>query len=395
MRPVWLFAEEAMITPPFTVSNKIPVTTSPATFRKQVLAGKRLIGVNVTDGGCAPSDPVAAAKLLASYGVNWVRLHHIDRGLVEGWWTVDQILAFMDAGVQNGIRFSVDGCSKLGELYSGDFKKDLYEGVDAAKTLYLKNVDRITPILKHRGCWGLCLVNEPANRLSHETGPELVKAFFQEMAPIFRAINPLLALTDASDAWAQFDHPSPYAEAASLYDWLSIHDYNGGEDFGPSGKGSWVGEGWPTWKIRLFVGRTRELAGRFVPVMIQEFASYNVNRFYVANEIFIQTIAALEGWSTCQFAFATNQDCWDGKGQDVYATVTDASRLKTLLYGAYLLKNQTGLALDHWDGTLGKWGPNIKVSGSRVSMDQNNARVNSYVWNLQTCPDWARLTKVV
>jgi hypothetical protein len=383
-----------MITPPFTISNKIPVTTSAATFRKQVLAGKRLIGVGITDGALSPQDPDAAAKLVLSHGASIFDMQHLEVGLDDGWLTVEGILAFLDRIFANGGRASMRLFSKLGELSPrgmGGFKSALMDQAEDAESLLEAHIVKIRRILEHPALFLVCLSNECA----HLTTPDKAKRFWEKWAPKIRALNPNLLLTDMPDAWDQAEHPSPWADVAALYDVISAHFYGGGEDFGPNGKGTWIGEGWKTWKLRLFVTRARELAGVKKPVVIQEFASYNVNPNYVANEIYLQTLAALEGWSTFQFAFATNQDCWDGKGKDVYATVTDPARLKTLLYGAYLLKNQTGLTLDHWDGTLGKWGPNINVSGSRVSMDQNNARVNSYVWRTDQCPDWARLTKVV
>ncbi len=377
------------IAAPFSVSNRVTASTSASTFRQQILDGKRLIGVNVTDSGCAPIDPVAAARLLKSYGINWVRLHHIDRGLREGWWTVPQIIAFMDAGKAEGIRFSVDGASKLGEVYPGDFKRDLYLAVPAAEALYLENIQKITPILQHSSCFMDCLVNEGA---SHTT-PALAKAFFLKWAPVFRKINPNLLLTDASDAWSLGEHPNPYAEAAGLYDVLTPHDYGGGEDFGPAGGGTWIGEGWIHWKLRLFVARARELAMRKLPVLVQEFGSYAVNRFYGANEMFLQVMAALEGWSTCLFAFVTNQDGWIGKSVDKYAAVTDQLRLNMLLLASYLSKNAGGLKLDHWDGTTGQWGPNFRVSGDKVEITQDYARIGSYIFTWNPQMRWVWLVK--
>ncbi len=387
-----LDASPLKLEPAISVSNRVTASTSARTFRQQILDGRRLIGVNVTDSGCAPLDPVAAARLLKSYGVNWVRLHHIDRGLIEGWWTAPQIIAFMDAGKAEGIRFSVDGASKLGEVYdpARDFKADLYAGRPEAIALYHANIERIKPILQHPACFMACLVNEPASRAT----PAQVTAFFRQEAPTFRQINPNLLLTDASDAWAQAEHPSPYAEAASLYDVITIHDYNGGEDFGPNGLGTWIGEGWITWKIRLFVARARELATKKLPALIQEFGSYSVNKFYGANEMFLQVMAAIEGWSTCQFAFVTNQDGWIGKSVDKYAAVTDQLRLNMLLLGS-LLSKESGLKLDHWDGTTGNWGPSFRVSGEHVQITQDFARIGSYMFTWNPQARWVWLVKPI
>jgi hypothetical protein len=377
------------IAPAFTVSNRILTTTSPATFRSQVLNGKRLIGVNVTDSGCAPIDPVAAARLVKSYGVNWVRLHHIDRGLKEGWWTIPQVLAFMDAGHAEGIRFSIDGASKLGELYPGNFKADFYAGNDAALALYRENLDRITPLLKHPAMFMICHMNEG---WAHATAIQ-AQTSYRRWYPVFKEINPVLLQTDGSDGWSYHEHPSPMALPASEQDVLTPHMYGGGEDFGPNGGGTWIGEGWTLWKLRLFVARSRELAGRKLPVLIQEFGSYSVNKNYGANEMFLQVMAALEGWSTCMFAFVTNQDGWIGKSVDKYAAVTDQLRLNMLLLGSYLSKNQAGLQLQHWDGTTGAWGPNFRVSGDKVLLTQDYARIGSYIFSWNPSQRWAWLVR--
>src|SRR5690242_4554398 len=71
----------------------------------------------LTDNACTPRDPAATAAMLKSRGYNAVRLHHIDRGLREGWWTAAQITNFMDQLYANGIRVSIDLVSKRGETW--------------------------------------------------------------------------------------------------------------------------------------------------------------------------------------------------------------------------------------------------------------------------------------
>jgi hypothetical protein len=366
--------------PSFTVSNKIAASTSADTARRQFLDGKLYSGVNINDGGVAPTDPAKAAQYTASLGVNLVRVFRDDRGVSDGWISLAGELAFLDQLKANGIRTCVNAESSIGELYPGGndaFGIDLFNQVPAAETLFLTSLERRRAVLAHSSV----LVINMANERAHRTTPEKAIAFFAKWAPWFRKVNPKALLTFLPDAWALAEHPSHWAPVMALCDVISANWYGGGEDFGPNGGGTWIGEGWVLWKLRLFVSRVREISGVKKPVLIQEMGSFSVNKHYGANEMFFRVMATLEGWSVCVFALVTNQAGWDGTSADKYAAVTDPLRMNMILFGSYLLKNRAGLKLDHWDGTLGQWGPNFRASGEKVEITQDYAVVGSYVWS--------------
>lgn len=373
------------ITPKFSVSNKIATTSSPQTMRKAVLNGKRLYGVNVTDGACAPKDPVAAAKLLSSYGVNWVRLHHIDRGLAEGWWRVDQILAFMDALFAAGIRVSVDGCSKIGETYPGGndaFKGDLYKNVDAAVSLYKQNVERIKPILQHKACFMLCMVNEGA----HMTTPDLAKAFWNRWSVVFRGINPDLLLTDLPDAPASDQYFWQYADVIKGFDVFAGHYYN--SDGNADGQGNNIFDGWTWWRILSMADATRK------PVFIEEFGSYQSNPFQGGNLAFVHFEAARRNFSTCEFSFASNEEGWAGGGGDRFTICNDPLRRSLFLMGAYVYKNAKAPFVVSWPAdTFGNWGTNYSFQGGTVTASEQYCRAGSYIWTWDKARPWVWLVK--
>jgi hypothetical protein len=373
------------VAPKFTVSNKIALTSTTKTLVNAILNGKTLSGVNVTDGACAPQNPVAAASLISSYGVNWVRLHHIDRGLAEGWWTVPQILAFEDALYDKGIRVSVDGMSKLGELYSGDLKKDLYDQNPNAEALYRQNLERIKPILQHKATFMVDMVNEGY----HVTTALKALAFFLKWEPYFKGVNPDLLLTDCADA------DGGNTETAKHYGVVIIDFYGGFEDFtNLDVKPNWIFEGWNFRGIRDYVKATGK------QVMIQEYGSYKVNPHQGANEAFLLTMAAKENWSVNMFAFATNEEGWTGASTDRYAATNDPLQLYILLLQSYLLKNKQGTVVDYWGGDTWdsvannwRWDNRYAVHGTNFVGTENYIKINNYLWTWNQGAPWVWLVK--
>lgn len=375
-----------MTAPVFSISNKISPSTSPASFRRSVLAGKRLIGVNVTDGACAPDDPVAAAKLLASYGINWVRLHHVDFGILAGWWTVEKVVAFQDALYAVGIRTSLDGFSKLGEKYPGgndQFKRDLMTDMYTARRLYEQNLERITPLLQHKGCFMFCLANECA--WACETA-DIAKEFWEWASPKARAINPLLIVTDLPDAYV---HGPKFVPVVALHDLGCLHTYLGTEDFASAAKPNWTSEFWNWNAVRWFRDMVRDLRPD-MKFLIQEFGSWSVNPHYAQNLVFLQTMAAVEGMSTCFYCFASNSY---EKTEDKYAAVRDPMLLNMILFGAYLSKNMTGLRIPYWAGYQNKGESRFEALGEKAAIHQDRAVINSYIWTWRADAPWVWLVK--
>jgi hypothetical protein len=358
------------ISPAITVNNRI---TAKGSIRGYILNGKKLYGVNVTDGACAPRDPSRAASLLASFGVNWVRLHHIDRGLREGWWSVGGILNFMDALYANGIRVSVDGTSKLGEIYpSGQegFKRDLYAGNRNAEKLYAENLDRIKPLLRHRACFMVCLVNEGA----HMTSPSQARRFWQRWSPRFRSVNSDLLISDCPDAASeQGERFQQYRQLAKSYDVVLCHYYN--SDGSAQGHGNNIFDGW-NWYSVLNFGK-----GLHKPVMIQEFGSYRSNEHQGSNLAFVHYESIRRNFSTCEFSFASNEDGWHGGGGDPFTICNDPLRLHLLTMGAYLYKNARKPFDVHWSAdTEGKWGNEYHFQANGIAGNDQRLKVGSYVW---------------
>lgn len=358
------------ISPVFPVSNRI---TAKGSIRNYILNGKKLYGVNLTDGACAPQNPAAAANLLAAYGINWVRLHHIDRGLREGWWSAQSIVRFMDALYANGIRVSVDGASKIGEIYpSGQegFKRDLYGGNRNAERLFAENFDRIRPILKHRACFMVCLVNEGA----HMTSPSQARKFWQEWSPRFRSVNPDLLISDCPDAAAeQGDRFQQYRQLAKSYDVVLCHYYN--SDGSAQGHGSNIFDGW-NWYSVLNFGK-----GLHKPVMIQEFGSYRSNEHQGSNIAFVHYESIRRNFSTCEFSFASNEEGWHGGGGDPFTICNDPLRLHLLTMGAYLYKTAHKPFDVHWSAdNEGKWGNEYRFQAKGISGNDQRLKVGAYVW---------------
>jgi hypothetical protein len=364
-----------------TSLNKFGTTS----IRSAVLSGsRRLYGVNVTDGACAPSDPFTAATLLSSYGFNWVRLHHVDRGLKEGWFTVAQVLAFEDALYAKGIRCSVDGTSKLGEVYSRPlpdgsaisgldaFKRDLYDANPVAEALYKENLDRITPILKHKATFMACLVNEGG----HLTTPGNALTFWQKWSPEFRKINPDLLLSDTPDGCDQGQAPDwgePWRKLAVNYDLILCHYYN--SDGWANGQGNNIFDGW-NW------GHVTQYDGLGKRILVQEFGSYKSNPYEGANIAFVLLECLRRGYGSCQFAFATNEAAYRGLSADVFTMTNDPLRLDLALLGAYLVKYGSLGGLASWGGDTGNWGGAYSYTCPDVVGTESYVLVKGYLWQL-------------
>jgi hypothetical protein len=129
-----------------------------------------------------------------------------------------------------------------------------------------------------------------------------------------------------------------------------------------------------------------------MPFIVGEFGSYRINKDQARNEMFLLVQAQIEGWSTFQFAYATNEAGWRGNSTDRYTMTSDPVRMNTLLFGSYLKKNALGLKVDYWNYATPS--SRFEASGEKVSISQDFARVSSNLWNLNpSVPAWARLTR--
>jgi hypothetical protein len=382
-------ASLSQVAPPeFTISNRVTSSTSPSTFRSQILNGKTLTGVVVTDWGCAPEDPYAAALQLKARGVNAVDFQHLEHVMRSESGRV-RVLSFANVLRLEGVRFSIGVNDKLGEFYPTGIPglmRDVYAKVPAAVSLWKANLELLRPLWTHPACWKLTLNNEGAQY----TTPALAGELFDAVTPAIRKENPNILLTDCADAWS-LPNPRSWDPTIAKYDVHECNFYGPQEDFNhPTGGPNWIAEPW-AFRTMLWA-RDAVRDRKKMPFIVGEFGSYRINKDQARNEMFLLVQAQIEGWSTFQFAYATNEAGWRGNSTDRYTMTSDPVRMNTLLFGSYLKKNALGLKVDYWNYATPS--SRFEASGDRVSINQDFARVSSNLWNLNpSVPAWARLTR--
>jgi hypothetical protein len=373
---------KALTPPPFTVSNRITSTTTIPTLVNQIKAGtRRMIGAVVTDDGCDPEDPEAAAAWCESLGLNSIDFQHVEIARRRGWITIPGVVRFADRLKAHGIFFSVGLADKLGEDYVNGtragvraFGEDLFRGVEKAEELYRENIQAMLPLLQHPGCFKVNLANEPRDFCT----PELAIAFHNKWIPVIRKINPNLQITNLADAWQDPNNPARWDAAVAQLDAQEMNFYGTQEDFNhPSGGPNWIVEAWGYRTLLWARDRLRGLKPG-MPVYIGEYGSYDVNPAQGSNEMFLTVQAATERWHTSMFALVTNRAGWVGKSVDKYAAVTSKLRMNLLLFAAYLNKNLTGLKVAFWDFV--NVGPRFYAIGDKCEITERVARVNNYIW---------------
>lgn len=363
-----------------SVNNK--VTNTPPYIRKRVLTGKPLHGVNLTHTGNIPDDPHKLGADLASHGVNWARLHHLEYLTDE---QIARLPGIMDILYSYGIIFSVDGCSLIGEPtgYGIDgFKQALYNEDSIAMKMYANNLSRNHAIITHPATFMCCLVNEGA----HMTTPEKAERFWIRWSQYFRNISPKLLLTDCPDG---FTHGHDFWEVAkSLYDVVSVHYYN--DDGAGNGKGNNIYDGW-NWRI---VFEYMEFVGK--KLFLQEFGSYKSNPHQGSNHAFVLAECLRLGISPCWFCYSDGASQYVNPNPDnVFSIVSDELRMRLLTLGGMLTKYGTKGGEVNWgglkmnaDNTGWAWDTYYKYECDRALVDQNHAIVlgSSYEavwhWNL-------------
>lgn len=291
----------------------------------------------LTDNACAPSNPDQVVSLLKSRGYNAVRLHHIDRGLREGWWSVSKITSFMDKLYAAGIRVSIDLVSKRGETWMtgvDGYKLDLYENRNNARADLEYYVQNIAPILKHPALYLVCLVNEGATILRNNNSPAGAAAkatsFYQWGAGLARYYGYKGLVTDLPDG--AVDTPT-FGPVAKNFDVCTIHFYGGHPDVANQRyfQNSWALEGW-NWGTSVWYGLTSQR-----PVIVQEWGCLPFNTYRGANSAFVIAEMANYGFDgEAQFCFASNQAYLDGNYDriDWYNFSTDRPRLIADLFAA-------------------------------------------------------------
>ena len=373
-----------MITPPIDCAslNRISLYTSAATFRAQVLAGKCLHGASLTDGALNPLDPVGAAACFASFGFNHARFHHGE------FQHVGQMVYFADQLLLKGVRFSVGLADKLGEKYvSGieGFKRDLLDQVPEAEDLYVANIIRMGPLLRHKGCFMAVLSNEPF----HLSTPEKSRRFWLKWSPVVRDMNPTLLLTDGGDP--QVNIPE-YGEVAKLYDIAVFHLY--GSDGNADGTSNLIYEGWHTRIANWYA----DICGK--RMIVNEFGSYASNPHQMSNIAFVMLQCLRYGWSCTHFSFASNEEGWSGTGADKFTITNDPCRHSLAILGAHLNKYGAKGGYCEWGGDTEQWGTTYKYVCPNVWADENHVKVRvsstkTLVWGLDKNQEWQWLNRTV
>jgi hypothetical protein len=342
-------------------------------IRSKLLAGKTLYGCNLTNEAPFYPDPAMVSALIAAYGFNWVRLHHIDYLILNGKYTVGQLVAFLDFLHARGIKVSLDGFSLMQELYTeGNFKVDLCNGGEAAEKLYYTYFRMMEPVLRHPSVFMVCLANETAALIT----PKVAEMFWDKWAPQFHAVNNELLLTDCPDGVAQNELIEFADLARRKYDLGGIHYYN--SDGEGNGTGNNVFDGWNWLEVLAYA----EMCGK--PIMVQEFGSYRSNPNQGVNHAFVMAECVRNGFSSCQFAFAHGPGgFFDGDDPtNVYGLTADPLRRILALLGAHLYRygaeggdiewgalrlNKAG---DNWD-----WGYDYRWESGPVLVTQDYAEV--------------------
>jgi len=351
-----------MITPPFTVSNRISPTLTTATLVKNIKNGYRMVGSNLAVLGNVMT--LEEVLTFVSFGQNLARAHHLATAIKKGWMTVDQVSNTWDLFKANGVRTCIDLVENLGENTPWGlrgFKQKLCEFDPEAEEILKAYIQEIAPLLRHPALFMVGIINECVEFLDQD----IMRKLRARWVPIIKSYNPHVMVYTTNDFWV-----SPKQDLLNVIveeDAFCANFYGGVEDFQSDAKPSWMNE-WQYRNLKWWIQVLKD-SGNPKPVFITEFGSYSVNPHYVENEISMHVIAAAEGWSVAVYAYSTGSDT------DRYSIQSDPRRKDALLFGGYLNKNRTGLSTFQEDNRF-------EATGTKISMpNRHRIRVGSYVWD--------------
>lgn len=349
-----------------------------------------MVGANITAGALKQDDPKAYAKWCASYGINTVRFHHWDIAVAEGRLTEDDLIKLADALLAEGIRFSIDVFTEIGLKYpSGQdqFKRDLMGLDPEAIRFWISNIRTIERLIKHKGCWLVCLSNECAWACVSESQ---MLEWWDWASGVINKINPLVLITDASDAHTQSKDGKPkFAKVCAMHDIPSMHLYLGKEDFTDESNPDWTTESWNFNGARMHVDYVQwyrnDAKQPKAQFFIQEFGSWAKNPHYAHNIVFLTVMANFYGWSTCQFALDTGSDT------DKYAMKNDKLLMNLLLLQTSLAKKK--LDIEYWAGFENQNASFLSAVGDKVSINQDFAQIGDKLWSWDKETPWLWLVR--
>lgn len=320
----------------FTSRNKLPVGKIEVSGINLVIDNKivRMVGYNLTDSACFPSNPSEIAQQLRRRGVNWVRLHHIDRILSEGWGSVSTLMNFVDALYTVGIRVSVDLYSKRHESSSwgnDGFKTAIYNAnADARKdlasyaSLLLNTPVNGRTLARHPGLFLVCLINEGAHLfMGQDDAVEKFKETFRWGKQLLLSFGYDGLISDCPDAVSDAGR---FAPAAIEYDVALCHHY--GDDARSTWNNAYWQTGWPVqgWQWGACLWYAQQVNK---PMLLQEYGSLAFNPFRAVNGAFTAAELNRGGYSSCAFAWASNDWFLSGNAANVdfFCLATDLPRV--------------------------------------------------------------------
>lgn len=358
--------------------NAIPPSLPAKEVKSQVLSGKlRLYGASVTHGGCAPNDPVAAARQFVSFGMNHARFHHTEVADVKG------MVAFADALLARGARFSLSLASMLDEQNKNpaSFFRDLYAVKGSrADQIYLENLQRLHPLLSHPGCFLAVLTNEPCWAIH----PEDAERFWLHWSKLLKSKYPNLLFSDCSNPDAPYGggngrmRPQEFAKVARLYDVGTFHIYV--SDAAADGKADNVVEE-QHWRRVVEYARA---IGK--PLIINEFGSYPSNPHQGSNTAFILLECLRRKFSATHYNWCDRPQ-HDAGGGNPYAILRDPFRQDLTLLGAHLFKYGGATIEAQWGGDKGQRTAAYSQKftsgyGDRTKVEVNISKTKKITWGL-------------
>ena len=358
--------------------NAISPSMSAADVKARILSGKlKLYGASVTHGGCSPNDPDAAAKQFASFGMNHARFHHTEVADVRG------MVAFADSLLSRGVRFSLSLASLLNQEYKDprSFYPDLYavKG-NAADQLYLENLQRLHPLLSHRGCFLAVLTNEPCWAIQ----PNDARRFWLHWSKLLKGKYPNVLLSDCSNPDAPYGgvggkmRPELFAQVAKLYDIATFHIYV--SDAAADGKADNVVEE-QHW--RRVVDYHRVVGKQLI---INEFGSYASNPHQGSNTAFVLMECLRRKYSATHYNWCDRPQHDDGGGNP-YAILRDRFRQDLTLLGAHLFKYGGSTIEAKWGGDRKQRTSHYSQRftngfGDKSKVEVNISKTKRIIWGL-------------
>ena len=320
----------------FSNLNRLPLGQLSVQGTNLTIGSKivRMVGYNLTDSACFPSNPSEVAQQIRRKGVNWVRLHHIDRIISEGWGSVAQLIAFVDALYAVGIRVSVDLYSKRHEASSWGnegFKAAIYNGDAPARADLASYANNLlnTPVngrtlAQHPGLFLVCLINEGAHLfMGQDSAVDKFKETFRWGKALLLSFGYTGLISDCPDAVSDAGR---FAPAAAEYDVALCHHY------GDDARSTWNNAYWQTgWPVQGWQWGTCAWYAAMVnkPMLLQEYGSLAYNPFRAVNGAFTASELNRGGFSSCAFAWASNSGFLSGNVNtvDFFCLLTDLPRV--------------------------------------------------------------------